>query len=94
MPRPRQPSPDELKLQRDINTLQLKLLRANSALRLKTIYAERLELLLRKRTGQIDELNGKIERLREQNKRLDQECEHLVEMVRLEPPHLSAQSSA
>ena len=41
--------------------LQLKLLRVNSALRLKTVYAERLEYLLHERSERIDELNGKLE---------------------------------
>jgi hypothetical protein len=36
-------------LQREIDTLAIKLLRANSALRLKTLYCERLEYLLRER---------------------------------------------
>jgi hypothetical protein len=33
-------------LERQIETLQIKLLRANSELRLKTVYAQRLEFLL------------------------------------------------
>jgi hypothetical protein len=33
----------------------------------------------------IDALHGRIDQLREQNKRLDAENEHLVEMVRLPP---------
>jgi regulator of replication initiation timing len=44
-----------------------------------------LEVLMRERSQRIDELNGRIERLREQNRRLDAENEHLVEMVRLPP---------
>jgi hypothetical protein len=43
----------------------------------------RLELLLRERIERIDELNGRIEQLRNQNRRLDEENEHLVEMMRL-----------
>jgi len=40
-----------------------------------------LELLLRQRTETIDALRGTIDKLREQNKRLDQEAEHLAQMV-------------
>jgi hypothetical protein len=43
------------------------------------------EYLLLERTERIDELNGKIEQLRDQNRRLDAENEQLVEMVRLPP---------
>jgi regulator of replication initiation timing len=42
---------------------------------------ERLELLLQERLTKIDELHGTIDRLREQNRRLDAEAEHLAEMV-------------
>ena len=44
------------------------------------------QLLLREPLTRIDELNGRIEQLRDQNRRLDEENEHLVEMVRLAPP--------
>ena len=40
---------------------------------------------MRERSERIDELNGKIDQLREQNRRLDAENEHLVKMVRLPP---------
>jgi predicted nuclease with TOPRIM domain len=43
----------------------------------------RLQYLLLERTNRIDELNGKIEQLRDQNRRLDAESERLAEMVRL-----------
>jgi hypothetical protein len=45
----------------------------------------RLELLLRERLERIDSLNSKLEQLREQNRRLDQENEHLAEMIQFEP---------
>jgi hypothetical protein len=41
---------------------------------------------LRERLTRIDALTGKIEQLRTQNKRLDQENEHLAEIVRFAPP--------
>jgi len=49
----------------------------------KMRYAARLEVLLRTRTKRIDELTGTVERLREQNRRLDQEAERYAEMIRL-----------
>jgi hypothetical protein len=45
----------------------------------------RLQYLLLERTHRIDELNGKIDQLREQNRRLDAEAERLVDMIRLSP---------
>ena len=81
----RRSSSHELDLQRQNATLALKLLKANAALRLKTVYCERLEILLHQRLETIDALNGKLEQARAANHRLDQECERLVEMVRLSP---------
>jgi chromosome segregation ATPase len=83
---PRRCSAHELELQREVTTLQLKLLKVNSALALKTVYAQRLEFLVQQRSQRIDELNGKLEQSREQIRRLDQECEHLVQVVRFTPP--------
>ena len=45
----------------------------------------RLEILLRERLAKVDESNAKLEQARAQNRRLDEECERLVEMVRLPP---------
>jgi hypothetical protein len=43
-------------------------------------------MALSTRLERIDELTGTIDRLREQNKRLDRENEHLAEMIRFAPP--------
>jgi hypothetical protein len=83
--KPRKPSIHELDLLRRNNELSVKLLRANAELRIKTSYAQRLETLVRERCAMIDTLHYRIDQLREQNKRLDAENEHLVEMVRLPP---------
>jgi hypothetical protein len=40
---------------------------------------------LKQRTQTIDRLNDKLEQVRAQNRRLDAECEQLVELVRLSP---------
>jgi len=45
----------------------------------------RLELLLRERLTRIDALSNKLAQVREQNRRLDQENEHLAEMIKFEP---------
>jgi chromosome condensin MukBEF ATPase and DNA-binding subunit MukB len=68
-------------LEREKHALQMKLLQANAQLRLKTIYAERLEYLLRERLARIDELNGKLEQARTINHRLEQEREHLAGLI-------------
>ena len=84
---PRRPSSHELQLQRECEVLQLKLLRVNSALRLKTVYAERLEYLLHERSERIDELNGKLEQSRQQVQRLGLENQLLIEMIAAPPVH-------
>jgi hypothetical protein len=43
----------------------------------------RLQFLLRERLNKIDQLNAVIDRLREQNRRLDAEAERYAEMVKL-----------
>jgi hypothetical protein len=58
-------------LQRQVDTLAIKLLRANSELRLKTVYCQRLEFPLHQRLETIDALNAKLEQAREQNRRLE-----------------------
>lgn len=45
----------------------------------------RLHILMRECTERIDELTATIDQLREQNRRLDQECEHLAAMVKHQP---------
>ena len=44
-----------------------------------------LEYLVQQRSERIDELTGKLEQSRDQIRRLDEECEHLADMVRLMP---------
>jgi hypothetical protein len=46
-------------------------------------YAARLELVLHQRLETIDALNGKLEQARAAYARLDRECEHLAQLVRL-----------
>jgi len=63
--------------------LGAQLTRLQHELSRKQDYANRLEVLLRSRTKRIDELANAVATLRDQNRRLDQECERLVDMVRL-----------
>jgi hypothetical protein len=72
-------------LQRQVDTLQFKLMRLNCELFNKTQYAGRLEYLVRKRSERIDELNAKLEQARAQNHKLETECEHLTDMIRIMP---------
>ena len=82
---PRRCSAHELELQREVTTLQLKLLKVNRALALKTVYAQRLEFLVQQRSQRIDELNGKLEQSRQQVRRLDLQNEILIEMIAAPP---------
>jgi hypothetical protein len=70
LPRHRSSS-TEIELQRKCETLSIKLLRANAELRMKTIYASRLEVLVQERCAMIDALHGRIDQLRDQNKKLE-----------------------
>ena len=73
-------------LQRQLNAAQLKLLKSNAELEHKTQCVSRLEILVAERNACIDALHGCIDRLREQNWRLDEEAERLAEMIRFAPP--------
>ena len=64
----------------------MQLLRVREQLQKQERYATGLEIALSTRLERIDELTGTIDRLREQNKRLDRENEHLAEMIRFAPP--------
>jgi hypothetical protein len=81
MPRPHKPTPYEIELQRKIHSLQTQLLKTNATLRLKIIYAERLETLVHQRNQRIDNLFGLLERARRQNIKLDEENEHLAALI-------------
>lgn len=82
---PPKPTPAELHLKRENDILKTTIVCLRRELENKQGAVGRLEVLMRERIARIDELTGTIDRLREQNKRLDQENEHLVEMVRLPP---------
>ena len=54
----------------------------HTKLRHQQDFVSRLKFLLSERLNKIDQLNATIDRLREQNKRLDAEAERYAEMVK------------
>jgi hypothetical protein len=71
------------KVARECKALKTQLALLHTELRHKQDFVGRLEYLLHQRTEMIDALHGRIDQLREQNRRLDAEAERLAEMVRL-----------
>jgi hypothetical protein len=72
-------------LEKENNQLRTTIVCLRTELRQKQDFVGRLEYLLHQRTEMIDALHGRIEQLKEQNKRLDAEADRLAEMVRLSP---------
>lgn len=85
MARPRKPSRAEILARLEIDKLKTALVLLRTELTGKEGYVGRLEYLLSLRTARIDHLTSMIDKLRDQNKRLDQEAERLAEMVKLSP---------
>ena len=75
-------------VEKDNAALRTTIVQLRHQLKTKQGYVQRLQVLLCSRLQTIDELNGKLDQLRHQNRRLDAENEHLVEMVRLSPDPL------
>jgi hypothetical protein len=72
-----------LPLERQYEALKTENVCLHSELRHQQDFVSRLKFLLGERLNKIDQLNATIDRLRDQNKKLDAENEHLCEMVRL-----------
>jgi len=85
----RRPTIAELQLKKANDGLRTEIVNLRHELTNKQGYAERLEVLLRERMERIDELTARIDQLRERNKRLEAEAEHLA-AIRLagHPTHL------
>ena len=83
MPRPPKPTKAELRLKRENDELLMRIIRLRYEVENKQGAVGRLEILMRERMDRIDDLNAKLEQSRQQIKRLDDENERLVEMVRL-----------
>jgi predicted RNase H-like nuclease (RuvC/YqgF family) len=63
--RPRKPTPAELQLKRELDGLKTTLVVLRRELEHKDGHVGRLEVLMRQRSERIDELNGKLEQLRD-----------------------------
>jgi hypothetical protein len=74
--RPREP------LEKENDTLKTTIVRLRHDLANKEGAVGKLKVLLRSRTERIDELANTVAVLREQNRRLDAEADHLAELVR------------
>ena len=72
-----------LPLERQCEALKTQNICLHSELRHQQDFVGRLKFLLRERLNKIDQLNATIDRLREQNRRLDAEAERYAEMVKL-----------
>jgi len=72
-------------LQKENDGLRTEIVKLRHELTNKQGYAERLEVLLRERMERIDELTATIDLLRERNKRLEAEAEHLAAMAANRP---------
>ena len=83
--RPRKPAPAELQLRREVDGLKTTIVVLKRQLKDREGHVGRLHTLMRERIERIDELNGKLEQLRDQNRRLDEENKHLAKMVQLHP---------
>ena len=66
-----------------VNQLRAANVQLRRQLTTKTNLANGLQLALHQRHETIDALRGRIEQLQAQNQQLDQECEHLVHLVRM-----------
>ena len=73
-------------LERQNHTLAIKLLKANTELRSKTLYAKRLEYLLHERSERIDQLTGVIDQLRSANQKLNLENHCLTALLTAPAP--------
>lgn len=89
MPRAGKPTKAELQLRAQTDKLTTTIVCLRAELENKTGACRRLEILLGEPLAKVDELNGKLEQARAQNRLLDQECERLVE-IRLPPPSIAS----
>jgi hypothetical protein len=70
-------------LERENDELKTTIVVLRREVEIKEGHLGRLQFLLRERLNKIDQLNATIDRLREQNKRLDAEAERYAKMVKL-----------
>jgi len=72
-------------IERENDALRTTIVRLRHELRTKQTAVSGLELALHQRHKTIDDLVGKLEWVRDQNRRLNEEADRLAEMVRLSP---------
>jgi len=70
-------------LEQENDALKTTIIQLRRKLTNKEGYATKLELVLHQRMEQIDELANTIATLRDQNRRLNEEADHLAELVRM-----------
>jgi hypothetical protein len=72
-------------IEKENDQLRTVVIQLRSELETRANAVRRLEILARARSTRIDNLTGTVDRLREQNRRLDAEADRLAEMIRLSP---------
>jgi hypothetical protein len=72
-------------LERQNDELKLVVVRLRYELTSARQAVGRLRYLVRERSERVDQLTARVDQLRDQNRRLDQEADRLVEMIRLSP---------
>jgi hypothetical protein len=92
--KPRKPTRNELKLATKNRDLTIQLLRMREQLEIAERHRTGLEVLLDMRGEKIDKLNAQVDQLRAQSRRLDEEAEHLAEVIRLAPQLDAATATA
>jgi hypothetical protein len=75
--------PDVGQLERNLDELRTTVVRLRHELETKQGAVGRLEVLVRERSNRIDELANTVAVLRDQNRRLNEEADHLAALVRL-----------
>jgi outer membrane murein-binding lipoprotein Lpp len=82
---PWQPRTNVSKLQREYDRLTVTLARTRDELHAKERHVVGLKIALSIRLKRIDQLAAQVTQLQAQNRKLDDECEHLAEMIRPAP---------
>jgi chromosome segregation ATPase len=77
--------PGAAQLKQAIDQLRAANVQLRRQLTTKTNLANGLQLALAERCARIDDLNAKLEQARVQNRKLDEENEHLATMIRILP---------
>jgi len=74
--------PDIAQLETTVDQLRTELIRMRRQLSGKEQYIARLKTLVRQRSTTIDDQRGKLEQSQAQIRQLDEEADHLAELVR------------